>query len=90
MKQYTKELLELLNNQGGNLYDYICNNYYLMEADKLADLAKESACLLYVYAEREHGDKGTKKAHTELLEQIKEYRPELLEIEEESESADNE
>jgi hypothetical protein len=81
MEKNTKtELLEILNNERGNLYDFIANNYWLMSKDDLKSLALEIVALLYVYASRLNTDseRANKEMHAELLETIKEYREELL------------
>ena len=80
-----KQLKDILENNKGNLYDFIANNYYDMTKDNLKDLALEITALMYQYAEalemknKGYIDNATKQAHSDLLENIKEYREELLE-----------
>ena len=82
MKETTKQLKNILENKRGNLYDFIADNYWQLDREVLKGLALEITCLLYVYASRENPqdtEKANRLVHSELLEQIREYRPELLE-----------
>ena len=74
-KRERQELLEILSNNKGNLYDFVCNNYYLLSKDDLKDIAKEVIYLLYTYVARANSnnpEKGEQEAHAELLESLKE------------------
>lgn len=77
-----QELINILENKRGNLYDFIANNYWILEKEELKDLALEITCLLYVYGSRlepSDTEKANRFVHKELYEQIKEYRDNLLE-----------
>ena len=84
-KREQNELLNILNNKGGNMYDFIANNYWILSKDELKDIALECVALMYQYAEaleterKGYIDDATKTAHNDLLENIKEYRNNLLE-----------
>ena len=80
-KTQQKELYNILTNNGGNLYDFIANDYWLMSKEDLKNLSLEVVALLYAYAERQNPNNNKerdKQLHTELLENIKDYRTELL------------
>lgn len=70
-------LNDILTNNRGNLYDFVCDNYYLLSKDELKDLCKEAFALLYSYAENIEVVKGEEKAfeelHKEYKENLKEY-----------------
>ena len=74
----TNELKTLLTEaKHGNLYDFICDNYYLMSKEELKDLLKEAFALLYEKAERENVKRGAdydnfKELHGEYFETLKE------------------
>ena len=80
-----KELLDILQNNRGNIYDFIANNYWLLSKDELKDIALEAVALMYQYAEKiqfdttGNTDGATNKAHADLYENIKDYRETLLE-----------
>lgn len=84
-KKIKNELLDILNNKRGNMYDFIANNYWILDKDELKDIALECVALMYQYAEalemerKGNIDNATKQAHNDLLENIKEYRETLLE-----------
>ena len=78
-KSQRKELIAILKNEKGNIYDFIADNYYCLRVDELKDLALELADLAYRYARHLKGDKGVEKVHTDLLENIEEYRSDLIE-----------
>ena len=84
-KREQKELKNILNNKGGNMYDFIANNYWILDKDELKDIALECVALMYQYAEalemarKGNIDNATKQAHSDLLENIKDYRSNLLE-----------
>ena len=79
------ELLDILNNKRGNMYDFIADNYWLLDKDELKDIALECVALMYQYAEalemarKGNIDNATKTAHNDLFENIKDYRNNLLE-----------
>ena len=86
METKTKnELLDILQNNRGNIYDFIANNYWLLSKDELKDIALEAVALMYQYAEKievlqgHSTDNATKQAHADLYENIKDYRATLLE-----------
>ena len=77
MTQLQKELLKVLNSEHSNLYDFICNNYYLMSKEELKDLCKEAFALLYEKTEKDnflHNEEidDFKNLHKEYLETLKE------------------
>ena len=75
-----KELISILENQRGNLYDFVANKGYTLERADLVALAKECISLLYVYASRvePNTEKANKDMHKELMENIHEWQPQLL------------
>jgi len=75
MNKQQQDLLDVLTSKHSNLYDYICDNYYLLTREELKDLCKEVIALLYVYASRANpnSEKANREMHAELLENIKEY-----------------
>lgn len=54
------ELKEILFTNRGNLFDFICNNYYLLTKEELKDLCKEAFALLYDKQDQENTEKGIK------------------------------
>jgi len=54
-----EELQDLLQHEKhGNLYDFICDNYWDLSREDLKDLCKEAYALLYEKAERENVANG--------------------------------
>ena len=81
-KEQLQELNEILLNDRGNLYDFICNNYYSLSKEDIKDLCKEAFDLLYTFSERLNGndqDKHLKKVHREYYDNLKEWTDLLLE-----------
>jgi len=78
-QEQTKNLLDLLTHEKhGNLYDFICDNYWEMSKEDLKNLCKEAFALLYEKAEKENTENGKPydnyvKLHNEYLENLKEY-----------------
>jgi hypothetical protein len=72
------ELTDLLTyEKHGNLYDFVCNNYYLLSKEELKDLLKEAFALLYEKQEAENIRNNReydyyKSLHNEYLETLKE------------------
>jgi len=69
------ELLDILSNNKGNLYDFVCNNCHLLSKDDFKDLCKETFDLVYRYFCRSdtNSEKQIREAHKDYLENLKEY-----------------
>ena len=52
------ELKDILNNNRGNLFDFICNNYWKLSKEELKDLCKEAFALLYDLQDEKNTEKG--------------------------------
>lgn len=80
-QKQTQELKEILtnneDNSKGNLYDFVCNNYWQLSKEELKDMLKEAVALLYTKAEAENIENGKpyddyKKLYSEYFENLKE------------------
>jgi len=77
-EKLTKQLKDLLTNEKrGNLYDFVCNHFWEMNAEDLKNLCKEAFALLYQKAERENIANGEpydyySSLHREYYETLKE------------------
>ena len=66
-KELQNELLQAIKED--NLYDFICNNYYLLSKEELKDLAKELCAIVFQpYQDEENKAKGEV-----LVENLKDY-----------------
>lgn len=71
--QTKNELKNILNGEGGNIFDFIAQNYYLLSSEELKDIAKECADLMYRYGAKVYGDNGrdmVAKVNADLKENI--------------------
>lgn len=69
------ELKGILLEHNSNLYDFVCNNYYLLTKEELKDLCKEAFELVYLYICRldTNSEKQIREAHKDYYENLKEY-----------------